>query len=396
MYLSKSEEKILAGEYGYSYMKAMEILVALGKIYNADKLIGITSAHISGVSYKNIGDEGLEFLKELARDGKVKVKTTVNPGGFDINQWRDMGIDGEFVSKQIEVIETFRSMGIDPILSCTPYYKENTPGMGEHIAWAESSAVTYINSVEGAYTNRESGISALAAALIGKTPNYGLHTYEGRRPSITVIVNVSLGDLFEYGVLGYIVSKYIGNSIPYFIGISNPSQDMLKYLAASLATYGGIPIFHIEGVTPEYKKYTPPAEKIKISEEELANAVRELRDDIYHIDMVWIGCPHASIDEIEYIATMIRGEKLVKRLVITTSRTTYIEALKKGYVEEIKNAGGEIYADTCIIVSPIGEALRGVLTPSSKAFFYLRGVNKSRVYVASLDKCIEYALRGRL
>lgn len=396
MYLTDVEEKILAGEYGYSYMKAMEILVALGKIYKADKLIEISSAHVSGVSYKNIGEEGLEFLKELSRNGRVKVKTTINPGGFDVNQWREMGVDRDFVSKQIEVIEAFRSMGIDTTLSCTPYYKENFPATGEHVAWAESSAVTLINSVVGAYTNRESGISALAAALIGKTPNYGLHTYEGRKPDILVDIEVKLKELFEYGVLGYVVSKYIGNSIPYFRNMVNPTLDMLKYLSASLATYGGIPIFHIEGVTPESSKYEKPSEKIKLDKKDIESGLKELRDELILIDMVWIGCPHASLDEIKYIAMMIDGEKLNKRLVITTSRTIYIEALKEGYIDTIRNAGGEVYADTCIIVSPIGEALSGVLTPSSKAYFYLKGVNKSRVFVASLDKCIEYALRGIL
>jgi len=396
VYLTKEEEKILAGEYGYTYSKAMEILVAIGKIYGADKLIEISSAHISGVSYKNIGDEGLEFLSKLAREGKVRVPTTLNPGGFDTHKWKEMGINREFVKKQMDVIDAFRRMGVRPTLTCTPYYKENLPSKGEHVAWAESSAVTLINSLIGAYTNRESGISALAAALIGKTPLYGLHTPEERQPTYTIKVEAKLKRLSEYGVLGYLISKEIGNRIPLIKGIENATVDMLKYLSASLATYGGTPMFHAEEVTPEYNVYEEPGDKLSIDEKDLRRGFEELRDDLDIVDMVWIGCPHASIEELKYISDILKGKRVNKRLVITTSRALLSEAKKMGLLDSIYDAGGEIYADTCIIVSPIGEALSGVLTSSAKAYYYLKGVHKLNVYVADLDECLNYALKGRL
>ena len=396
MYLTNEEERMLKGDYGYGYRKAMEILVALGEIYGADRLIDIESAHISGVSYKNLGEEGLDFLKEMARDSRVRVRTTVNPGGFDLGQWRQMAIDRGFIAKQLEVINTFRSMGIEATLTCTPYYSQNLPRSGEHVAWAESSAVTLINSVIGAYTNRESGISALASALVGKTPNYGLHTYEGREPKITVEIKFRLREIHEYGIIGYLVANRIGNLIPYFRGLGRPTMDMVKYLSASLSTYGGIPMFHIEDVTPESKNYEPPTERIVIDVKEFKDTSKRLRDDLDAVDMVWIGCPHASLDEIKYVADKVRGRKLVKRLVITTSRDVLLEAMKEDYISVIRLAGGEVYADTCIIVSPMGAGLKGVVTSSSKAYYYLRGVNKSKVYVASIDKCIDFALGGEL
>ncbi len=394
MYLTREEEKILAGEYGYAYSKAMEILVAIGKIYKASKLIEISSAHISGVSYKNIGEEGLKFLSSLAIEGRVRVPTTLNPAGFDTHKWKEMGINKEFVEKQMEVINIFRRMGIRPTLTCTPYYKENLPSKGEHVAWAESSAVTLINSLIGAYTNRESGISALAAALIGKTPLYGLHTPEGRQPTYTIQVKAKLRKLSEYGVLGYLIAKEMGNKIPLIKGIDNANMDMLKYLSASLATYGGTPMFHAEGLTPGYDTYEEPRDKLTIDGEDLKRGFEELRDDLDNVDMVWIGCPHASLEELKYISEVLDGKRVKRRLVITTSRVLLDEAREMGLLDNIYNAGGEIYADTCIIVSPIGEALSGVLTSSTKAYYYLKGVHKLNVYVADLDECLNYALGG--
>ncbi len=394
MYLTREEEKILDGEYGYGYKKAMEILVAIGKIYEADRLIDISSAHISGVSYKNIGDEGVEFLKEMAKNSRVRVPTTINPGGFDLNNWKRMNIDRRFIEKQMDVINTFQAMGIKPSLSCTPYYNDNLPNRGEHVAWAESSAVTLVNSLIGAYTNRESGISALAAALLGKTPRYGLHTYEGRMPKYTIKLKTRLNKMSEYGVLGYLISDIIGNNIPYIKGIKNSDIDKMKYLAASLATYAGTPMFHIEGLTPEYMEYEPPKEKISIDEEDISKGFKRLRDVVNSVDMVWIGCPHASISEIKTISNLVKGKSLKKKLVVTTARSTYKLAVQQGFIDEIENAGGEVYADTCIIVSPIGEKIRSIMTNSAKAFYYLRGVNNIPVYVADLEECIETALTG--
>ena len=182
MYLTKNEEKMLDGEEGYAVKKSMEILVALGNIYGADRLVEIGSVQVAGVSYHNLGDAGLEFLNELAEDGKVKVLTTLNPAGMDLEDWRNLGIDPEFARKQNLVIEAFSKMGIVISCTCTPYLIGNLPRYGEHIAWSESSAVTFANSVIGAKTNREGGPSALAAAFVGKTPCYGLHLDQNRVP----------------------------------------------------------------------------------------------------------------------------------------------------------------------------------------------------------------------
>src|SRR5512136_219201 len=192
MELTAQEQAMLDGKEGYAARKSMEILKALGNIYGADRLIRVGSVQVAGVSYHNLGDAGLEFLNELARDGRVKVLTTLNPAGMDLENWKALGISEDFAVKQNKVIEAFERMGILVSCTCTPYLIGNLPRYGEHVAWSESSAVTFANSVLGAKTNREGGPSALASAFVGKTPCYGLHLDENRLPDIAVKVEADL------------------------------------------------------------------------------------------------------------------------------------------------------------------------------------------------------------
>jgi len=207
MQLTKQEQKMLDGAEGHAVQKSMEILVALGDIYGAKSLIKVGSVQVSGVSYHNLGDAGLEFLNELAKDGKVKVLTTLNPAGMDLENWQQLGISSEFAEKQNLVIDAFQRMGILVTCTCTPYLIGNLPLYGEHVAWSESSAVTFANSVIGAKTNREGGPSALAAAFVGKTPCYGLHLDENRLPDVHVEVKAELTKLSDWGALGFAIGK---------------------------------------------------------------------------------------------------------------------------------------------------------------------------------------------
>jgi len=184
------EQRRLRDDGTPAQRKAMQILLALSHLSEAERLVPITSAHVSGASYKMIGDPGLEFLEDFARDARVTVPTTVNPLGTDLRQWRDLGIPAEFADKQERIARAYGSMGVRPSFTCTPYLVGARPGFGEHVAWAESNAVCFANSVLGARTNREGGPSALAAAIVGATPDYGLHKDEGRRPTVRVKVDI--------------------------------------------------------------------------------------------------------------------------------------------------------------------------------------------------------------
>src|SRR4030066_1971334 len=190
MQLTIEETEKLNGVQGWATQKAMQILVAIGDIYGAERMIQVTSVQIAGVSYDNLGKAGLQFLSEMADGGgNVRVLTTLNPAGMDIENWRNLGIPPDFAEKQLIVLEAFSRMGVITTCSCTPYLTGNLPKFGEHIAWSESSAVCYANSVIGARTNREGGPSALASALTGLTPEYGFHLSENRLPTLSIQVN---------------------------------------------------------------------------------------------------------------------------------------------------------------------------------------------------------------
>ena len=187
MFLTKEEEALLAGEGGDGRQWAMELIVALGEIFGAEDLVPIRSAQLAGVSYKTVGDAGLEWLLDVSRTSVVSVPTMLNPAGMDLKRWEEMGITEEFAAKQRSIIRAYSRMGVDLTCTCTPYLIGHAPSFGDHLAWSESSAVSYANSAIGARTNREGGPSALASAVIGKTPRYGLHLDENRRATARVI-----------------------------------------------------------------------------------------------------------------------------------------------------------------------------------------------------------------
>jgi len=396
MHLTKTEEKMLNGEEGYAVKKAMQILVALGDIYEADRLIKVGSVQVAGVSYHNLGDAGLEYLNELANDGKVKVLTTLNPAGMDLENWQQLGISPEFAEKQNKVIDAFEKMGILVSCTCTPYLIGNLPRYGEHLAWSESSAVTFANSVIGAKTNREGGPSALAAALVGKTPCYGLHLDEIRVPDIHVQVNASLEKFSDWGALGYSVGKKAENKIPYITGVKDAEVDELKSFCASVVTYGSKPLFYIQGITPASEKHHPPKDTVTIEESDIREAYEHINDEVSDIDFVCVGCPHCSIKEIAEVARLLESRKVAvnTEFWVATSRFAKQLADKRGYTEVIERAGGKFACDTCMAVAPLKGRFKSVATTSAKGCYYSRH-NKMLTKMGSLEECVEAAVTGK-
>ncbi len=390
MKLTKEDKEMLNGKHGKAAKKAMQILVTLGKIYGAKRLIPVKSVQVSGVSYHNLGDAGLELLEELAEDAKVKVFTTLNPAGMDMENWHALGIDEEFASKQKRVIEVFRKMGITITCTCTPYLIGNLPLFGEHVAWSESSAVCFANSVLGAKTNRESGFSSLASAITGKTPEYGLHLDKNRQAKILVEVKTNVSGIEEFGALGKAIGDRIGNTIPLIRGIEQASLEELKSFCASIATFGGIAMFHMEGITPNKTKI--PRKKVYITKRHIEKAKKELNDDT-EIDFIAIGCPHASLREIEEIANMLKGKKVKKEFWIACARPIKKISDIMGYTKIIEEAGAKFACDTCMAVAPLKGRFRGMITNSAKACFYGRGSNAFKVKLASLEECVKEALK---
>ena len=397
MELVSEEQDMLNGIYGKAAQKSMEILTTLGDIFGAERMVDVYGVQIAGVSYANLGEAGLEFLSEMAEDGKVRVLTTLNPAGMDRENWQALGIDEEFARNQDRVIDAFARMGVITTCSCTPYLIGNTPHFGQHLAWAESSAVCYANSVIGARTNREGGPSALASAITGKTPNYGYHLDENRRGQVLVKVNAPVKGTDEFGVLGKMIGDRLvelGKKIPFITGIPSAAVEELKSFCASVATYGGTALFHMEGITPEHDRYPRPSEiAFEINQEDYKKARSELIDEDLEIDFVSIGCPHASIHEIAEIARLLKGKKVKKEFWITTARPTKRIADEAGYSRIIEDAGAKFAADTCCVVAPIRGRFKGMMVDSAKACYYGRARHKFKVKIGTVEECVEEATR---
>jgi predicted aconitase len=344
------------------------------------------------VSYHNLGEAGLEYLDEMAEDGQTRVLTTLNPAGMDLEEWKKHGISEDFAKNQQRVVDAFERMGVVTTCTCTPYLIGNLPHYGEHIAWAESSAVCFSNSVIGAITNREGGPSALASALTGRTAEYGLHLQENRVAQVKYEVKTELVNTDDFGLLGYVIGERTGKDIPYITGVEKATTEELKSFCASVATYGGVALFHMEGITPN--RTSIPDKTEIVTKDDLNKARIELDDEGAEIDFISVGCPHASIKEIGRIAEMLDGKKVTegKTVWITTAKPTKDLAMKMGYYDTIEAAGAFLVADACCAVAPLKGRFGGLMTDSAKACFYARGKNSFKTEIRTVEECIQEAV----
>jgi predicted aconitase len=373
--LTREEEAMLGGEEGYAAVKLLELLVALGEVFGAERLTSVESAHISGVSYKNLGEAGLSWLEEQADFGaRTRIRATLNPAGMDMELWREMGVPKEFAEGQKRVLAAFERMGVELTCTCTPYLAGHVPRFGSQIAWAESSAVCFSNSVIGARTNRESGPTTIASAVTGLAALYGYRLDENRKPGTVVEVDVDLETVMDYSALGYITGKSLGTTVPYFKGIGRPSLESKKALGAACATSGGIALWHGEGVTPEaetMKDHLKGLEQLIVTARDIKEAVARLTEPLED-PIIALGCPHSSLVELGEIADLVGGRDFGGRLWIFTSRGVYSQAEEAGHVEAIRAAGGRVFRDTCMVVAPLREmGWTEVATNSFKAGHYM-------------------------
>jgi predicted aconitase len=390
MYLTKEEERTYDGEHGWAGQICMKILVRLGELFNATRLIPIESAHVSGVSYKTLGDAPTDFLEALAEAGaKTSVKATLNPRSFD-KKYLGKKLPKKFHQKQACILRQFKKMNFEPALTCTPYYLEK-PEQGTHLAWAESSAVVYANSVLGAWTNREGGPSALAAAIIGKTADYGIHKAENRKPSILVSVEKPLENEVEFGALGIHLGKILGDKIPVIQGLKNASREDLKQLGAALASTGMVNMFYrdIDICKEKVEKISVETRHIKQAVENLSTAPKSTKPDL-----IYIGCPHCSFDEIKQIAENIGDRKVQSGTEFWVCTSRYILEKAGKHVKKIEKSGGHVLTDTCAVVTwtqLLG--IRTIMTNSAKTAHYAPTLNKAETTLAPLKQCLKTVLK---
>lgn len=362
----------------------MRLLVALGEIHEADGLIPVESVHVSGASYKIVGDAGLAFLEDFSRTARVRVRTTVNPVGMDLRAWRELGIPEEFASNQLRIVEAYRRMGAEETWSCIPYQMGHRPARGAHIAWAESSAVAFANSVLGARTNREGGPAALAAAVTGYTANYGLHLAENRRATVRVRVGPDLHG-YRYSLLGHHLGKRLESGVPLLERL-DPTEDELKVLGAALTTSSEIDLFHVAGVTPEGREASAEGlEVIEVTEEDLAAAQEDLLT-AEDCELVAFGCPQLSPAELAEVADLLESHAPRVPVWVFTSRWVREEAREA--VARIEAHGGRVVADTCPEVTPLNLVARDVGSSSAKAAVYLPSLSGQRVRMGAPEELL--------
>lgn len=415
MILTDEEKRMFDGSCGEGMRRAMEIIVTLAKTYDAERLIKISSAHL-GATFKSHGIEGLEWVEELVEQGARcdlgQVLVTLNPRSFDNDHWREIGFEEEAVANQERLDRCYHRLGTIPIYSCMHYLLGNVPKRGDHFSWSGSSGQVFANSILGAMGNREGVWANVAAAVTGRTPEYGLHLKENRVGQVLVTtegLDLSKFSAVDYASMGYVVAKEINDQIPVFSGLPEYlTLEQLRGLAYSLPVAGAVPMFHVLGLTPEARTWEEafggrepqrrliirPGDLIKV--QELLNTTK--REEV---DLVCFGCPHCTLEELREAASLLEG-KIVNenvRLWFCTSRWFKELADRLGYRKTIEKAGGLILADICAGPSApfnyLKKGIRVVATNSAKTAFYAPGTSKVDVLYGGTKKCLEAAIRGK-
>jgi predicted aconitase len=374
MDLTRSEERALAGEYGQALEIAYRVLVAIARLTNATRLIPVTWAHVSGVSYLTIGDYGLDFIQKISKmkGTKFKVFTTLNPCGMDVENWDRLEIPAEYAEKQFKIINAYQKLGVANSFTCIPFQSFEVPKKGTHVAWAESSAAIFANSILGIKTNRESAVSALASALTGKTVYSDLHIDRNREPTFAVRIKLHekarLAGSLAYGILGYYSGKH-GKGVIEFQGIRKVrSMGESKALCASIGTVGSSGMFTVGN--------TKGIEAIDFTDKEYESTFDEISDSETG-DAIVFGCPQMTVEELYELSKRLEGKHFAKRCVVFCSSKVYELAKSRGYVGYIEKAGATFVRDACADFTPLISSLKvdSILTDSIKGAHYMKRVH---------------------
>ena len=408
MQLTAEERQMLDGSQGDAVRLAMEILVRVGDACEARRLIPVRSAHIVLAMYKSIFDAGVEVCEKFAElGGRFVIPTTLDPSGMDTADPAGFKTPADYQAKQRRVEAAYHKMGAVPVWTCTPYFCGNLPRFGEHVGWTESSAVAYINSVLGARSNRETAIIDVCIGLTGRTMDYGLHRDENRLG--TVLVRLDLGGRAmrdeEYPLLGYHLGKALGSRIGVLDGLrSNPSNEQLKALMAGAAASGSVALLHIVGVTPEASTLRQafgghePQAVITVGEGDLSGVKKALtKEPGSPIDLVALGCPHYTINEIARVAALLEGRRVkpgVELWIYTTAENALL-AKQMGYLDILEKGGARLTVQTCMLISPIETwGFQMIMTDSAKCAYYAPMQCHADVCLGSVEECVEAAITG--
>ena len=408
--LTDKDKEMLRGDHGAATKMAMSILVRMAEISNASELIDITGAHIDSTVY--IGDAGLEFAERLASLGaKVSVLTTLNVSGLDEHHWQEWAVPSEWATRARRQMIAYQSMGTIPTWTCAPYQTETRPTLGQQIAWGESNAIVFANSVLGARTERYPDLFDICCAITGRAPNIGLHRTENRAGELLldvkgIVETIQLRDDF-FPILGHLIGKISLNRIPVVEGICIiPSEDQLKALGAGAASSGAVALFHMIGITPEASTQeaafqgSHPKEKIVVTMDMLRDSRRELtHTDKEKLDIVVLGSPHFSLAEFKQLARLVTGKRKNKdiKFLVTSSRAVTQLAKQAGFLDPIQDFGAQFTVDTCILTTPmLPPEMKYLMTNSAKFAYYTPGLLDRKITFGSLKDCVDSAIEGRV
>jgi len=410
MHLTPHDHALLSGDLGPAARMAMSIIVRMGEIQSAPALLDISQAHIDSTIY--MGEAGLEFAERLAKLGaKVAVPSSLNVSGLDECHWREWSVPEDWASKAQRQMLAYHSMGCVPTWTCAPYQTSMAPKFGQQIAWGESNAIVFANSVIGARTERYPDLLDICAAITARVPALGLHLTENRAGQLLIRLKdvplaVQQDDAF-YSVLGLLLGRLAGQQIPVIDNLEAvPLEDQLKALGAAAASSGAVALFHIVGVTPEAPTREAafqgrmPIEEHTITMQQLRDARRELTTAAgTKLDMVVLGSPHFSLAEFRQLAPLLKGKQRHSdvQFLVTTSRIMRDLAGQAGILAPIEDFGARITVDTCVLATPmLPKSIKVLMTNSGKYAHYAPGLLSTQMVFGSMTDCVESAIHGRV
>jgi predicted aconitase len=407
--LDERDRAMLDGELGSGAALAMRVLLATSRAMKAAELIPVTNAHVDGCIY--IGSVSVDFARALSDGGAhVAVPTTLNVGAVDLLHPEHWKGDAQLASNGRVLMDLYRSLGCSPTWTCAPYQLAKRPGLGEHIAWGESNAIVFANSVLGARTQRYGDFVDISAAIVGKAPKAGLHLDECRYGDLEIDVSGLPGRILTresfFPLLGHLVARWSGSLIPVVTGIPGASEDQMKAFGAATASAGAVAMFHMVGITPEAPTRDAafggkqPRAVHRVTESDLRRAWNELcTRKGGALGAVCLGTPHFSITEFERLVDALDGRSVhdTTPMYVNTGRYVAEQLAERGFDEMLRASGVRLVTDTCTYTAPmIGEVNGLVMTNSAKWAWYAPRNIGVEVLFAELDTCVQSAVLGRI
>jgi cis-L-3-hydroxyproline dehydratase len=408
--LSDYDRALLSGDRGPAPRMAMSIITRMAEIQGASELLDISQAHIDSTIY--MGEAGLEFAERLAGwNAKVAVPTSLNVSGLDECHWREWPVPEDWAHKAQRQMRAYQSMGCVPMWTCAPYQTSMAPKFGQQIAWSESNAIVFANSVIGARTERYPDLLDICAAITGRVPALGLHLTENRAGQLLIRLDDIPQRLQEddsfYPVLGILVGRLAGHRIPVVSGLTvTPAEDQLKAFGAATASSGAVALFYIVGVTPEAPSVEAAFQDRPVTEEHIVtlDQLREIRLGLTtalgtKLDMVVLGSPHFSVAEFQQLAPLVTGRRRHPEVefLVTTSRIMSALACEKGALAPVEAFGARLTVDTCILATPmLPKSVQVLMTNSAKYAYYAPGLLATQVAFGSMADCVRSAIEGRV